>query len=402
MINKTVGVGGDFPNFFEVEVYLCNNGENLNSIDTQFKFTQISDITFTWSDYDNSSYWSSDFYNNYYAYPYISLSADVSIEVDGGGFVYDSVWHGIQFNTGNVADGRNYLSINIYNCDIRRFSDPNTLSDDGFCIRVGGNKSLTVHHNKISAPYYANPSSALPQYGIYTEIPLTGPISIYSNLIYNLGFDGIFLQQISVNPATPPTASVENNTIYRCGTREYYGLEINGNDQYGDPLSNIVSVGCRNNAVLNSGASGVSVYTTESLSTFKNCAATGSILPEEQSSDCILGVTAATELVSITITDSDFLRPSSSSSLRSGGIAPLVATTDFEYEIFGAAYPIGALQNVAPVKSQPISNIFVAINSARALILGSKVTDDAGTSKLQMTSYKGRSDYQDVLINGGA
>lgn len=53
------------------------------------------------------------------------------------------------------------------------------------------------------------------------------------------------------------------------------------------------------------------------------------------------------------------------------------------------------------VLSQPISTLFVPVNSAKAFVVGIKTTDDIGTTKLQITNFKGRPDYQDVLKNGG-
>jgi hypothetical protein len=66
----------------------------------------------------------------------------------------------------------------------------------------------------------------------------------------------------------------------------------------------------------------------------------------------------------------------------------------------GYLYTINSVP-VLPVLAQPVSTLFVPVNSAKAFVIGSKQTDDVPTTKLQITNYKGRSDYQDVLKNGG-
>lgn len=322
MITRTVGIGGDFSDWVAVVTYLNNSNRGMNLIDTSFKFTQISDIVQA----GNATH------------PLLYASANVDIEIDGGGFLTTTGGAGIRMN---VWTGDTYVSLKAHDLVIDMTYDYWSFSGYQIGIMFTGRRSIEIYGNKV----YSLLGSGNKNSGIFIRPPLTGYLKLYSNIIFGLGGNGLEING-NVSSSTNPVMAIENNTIYDCGTYTgHYGIAI-----YATGAPSLAgNKNFKNNAVIRVSPNTFQdvLQSTDQESLFLNCAFSYSSLsgvPSGNIVGCSFSQTTAVFL-STDPTSDDFLRPTPASVLQGSGMDPSVAVVDFYGAQMLSPYPIGALQN---------------------------------------------------------
>lgn len=322
-IVKTVGLGGDFADYGEVGVYLYNSGQLLETIDTDFVFNQISDISG---------------YNYQYPYYYFYAQVPISIEVNGNGY-----W---STSTGNLFSlASEWWSpgciLKFHDCKMCH-----TGTGSGACLSVPGSllEGTEIYNNFMY-------SSDFTRTGYYKYgADVSNYFKLYNCIFYNLS------SAIITNPSFSPVPlqkTVENCTLFNCGYGEAAALVIGENflEEGVHGYNTIV----RNVSMLrNDGIVGKDFLLDTVNSVMYNCAVSTNSFSDKYADhfngivNCLDGLNAEDNFLSTTFGDPNFLKPKNieGASLFNAGIPPTVVTEDYVGNTYGGygAYPIGAYQ----------------------------------------------------------
>jgi hypothetical protein len=371
---KTVGAGGDFSTWFAAQTWLKAQG-----IIRDYTFTQLSDVS------ESSAAVAIN------VDPSDALSV-FSIEYDGSGYI-------TRTNVASLLSLSSYLVLSIH--DFKMLSTyagatPGVLVEVSTVLYRG-----TEIYNCSFASTGGTAVSGI-DFGSTANLSYASCFKVYNCMFYNMNI-AIAGNASGTHESKnyPGYRFIENCSLFNCGKGINKALILEWVYTAYIAVKNVYFI-------RNDGITGQDVDFLDATCTMANCFttdattfATIAAAYPTQITDCTDGVLPA-QLASVVYGEADFMKPAIGSGLASGGLAPSFSLTDFFGVAYDSPYPVGASEQPAIIlKVQPVSTIFIAVNSDKAFALGNKVLNDRDETKLQITNYKARSDYQDVLHAGG-
>ena len=322
-ITKTVGVGGDYATYTAVITYL----RSVDPITDNYIFNQISDITQTTTPaaYD------------------VSVGAPgLTVEFNGNGYYLFTSVIGIQISNTSLTP----IIYKAHDIKIR-------VSGSVWGIRFSGR---TANGTAIYDCFIYSLTAAIKSIGIYA-IDYNAADGGYQK-IYNCKFYGLWMGINGALAGTFGPGLLNNARFFENCSMLNCGKSVGGDHGYAISLDGPgdIYIKLRNSFFFhNDGLVGYDVYWGDNTCTINNCGTTDAntfaVLAAAhpgQINNCIDGMVAADEVLSLTYNNSAFLypKPHIGTGVYNGGIVPTVTVNDYDHIPYGVngLYPMGALQ----------------------------------------------------------